>query len=162
LIDHQSAGHYRRGSNHSKLVWSNDVRYLDPPFNFNHPNVAKYPPEVMGNFLLQCMAGRLGWVNLANRRLLDIGCGVRFARTIANLDLDLDCYAGVDVNAETIRWLQENLAEPKFRFAHLDAQNPMHNPNGKPLAELTALPQPCARISSANSPIRRSMKASLI
>src|SRR5450756_1750514 len=98
-------------------------RYIDPPFNFNHPNVARYPPEVRGNYLLKCMASRLGWVSLANRRLLDFGCGVRFARTIANLDLDLDCYTGIDVNAEAIRWLQEHLPEPKFRFAHLDALN---------------------------------------
>ena len=72
--------------------------------------------------------------------MLDFGCGVRFARTIANLDLDLDCYAGIDVNAEAIRWLQEHLAEPKFRFAHLDAQNAMYNPNGKPLFEHATLP----------------------
>ena len=115
-------------------------RYIDPPFNFNHPNVAKYPPEVTGNHLLRCMADRLGWVSLANRRLLDLGCGVRFARTIANLDLDLDCYAGIDVNAEAIRWLQEHLPEPKFRFAHFDAQNSMYNPGGKPLLEHATLP----------------------
>jgi hypothetical protein len=96
--------------------------YVDPPFNFNHPEVAKYPPEVTGNYLLKCMAGRLGWPHFANRRLLDFGCGVRFARTIANLDLDFDCYAGIDVNAEAIRWLQGHLPEPKFRFAHLNAQ----------------------------------------
>ena len=115
-------------------------RYFDPPFNFNHPDHAKYPPEVMGNYLLKCMANRLGWSSLVNCRLLDFGCGVRFARTVANLDLEVDCYAGIDVNAEAIRCLQEHLPEPKFRFAHLDAQNAMYNPNGKPLSEKTILP----------------------
>jgi 2-polyprenyl-3-methyl-5-hydroxy-6-metoxy-1,4-benzoquinol methylase len=86
------------------------------------------------------MADRLGWASLADRRLLDFGCGVRFARAIANLDLELDCYAGIDVNAEAIRWLQEHLPEPKFRFAHLDAQNSMYNPGGKPTVEHTTLP----------------------
>ncbi|WP_457154964.1 hypothetical protein, partial [Mesorhizobium sp. P5_C1] len=61
--------------------------YIDPPFNFNHPDIAKYPPEVTGNHLLKCMATRLGWSGFTHRRLLDVGCGVRFARTIANLDL---------------------------------------------------------------------------
>jgi SAM-dependent methyltransferase len=86
------------------------------------------------------MACRLGWAGLANRRLLDFGCGVRFARAIANLDLDLDCYAGIDVNAESICWLQEHLPGPKFRFAHFNAQNSMYNPGGKPLSEHATLP----------------------
>jgi hypothetical protein len=103
-------------------------RFIVPPFNFNHSNVAEYPPEVTGNYLLKSMAYRLGWAGLANRRLLDFGCGVRFARAIENLELD--CYAGIDVNAEGIRWLQEHLPEPKFRFAHLNGQNSMYNPGG--------------------------------
>jgi SAM-dependent methyltransferase len=114
--------------------------YIDPPFNLNAPDVAKYPPEVTGNYLLKCMAARLGWQNFTGRRLLDFGCGVRFARTIANLDLDFECYAGIDVNAEAIRWLQENLPEPKFRFAHFDAQNAMYRPDGKAIEEYTELP----------------------
>ncbi len=115
-------------------------RYIDPPFNFNHPDVAKYPPEVTGNHLLKCMARRLDWLTFTNRKLFDFGCGVRFARTIANLDLDFDCYVGVDVNAEAIRWLQEHLPEPKFRFAHINAHNSMYNPNGKSMGEYTVLP----------------------
>jgi hypothetical protein len=115
-------------------------QYIDPPFNFNAPNVAKYPAEVSGHYLLKCMAARLAWRNFENRRLYDFGCGVRFARTIANLDLDFDRYAGIDVDAEAIRWLQEHLPEPKFRFAHFDAQHSTYQPGGKPIGEYTALP----------------------
>jgi Methyltransferase domain len=86
------------------------------------------------------MAERLAWPNFSNRKLYDFGCGVRFARTIANLDLDFDRYVGVDVNATAIRWLQEHLSEPKFRFAHIDGQNLLYNPRGKPLAEHHELP----------------------
>jgi SAM-dependent methyltransferase len=114
--------------------------YIDPPFNFNAPGVTKYAPEVTGNHLLKSMATRLSWPSFANRRLLDFGCGVRFARTIANLELDFACYTGIDVNAEAMRWLQEHLAEPKFRFAHFDVQHSMYNPSGKPLDEKAALP----------------------
>jgi hypothetical protein len=124
----------------SKAIPAMTFHYIDPPFNFNHPDVAQYPPEVTGNYLLKCMARRLGWPHFANRRLLDFGCGVRFARTIANLDLDFDRYAGIDVNAEAIRWLQQHLPEPKFRFAVLDAKNPMYRPDGQPIGEHTVLP----------------------
>jgi hypothetical protein len=30
--------------------------YIDPPFNLNHPDIAKYPPEVTGCFLLHSFA----------------------------------------------------------------------------------------------------------
>lgn len=115
-------------------------RYLDPPFDFNHPAISKYPREVTGNYLLKCMGLRLGWQNFSNRRLFDFGCGVRFACTIANLDLEFESYTGIDVNADAIRWLQEHLPEPKFRFAHLDARNPAYRPGGKPINEYDALP----------------------
>jgi hypothetical protein len=59
--------------------------YVDPPFNFNHPDVAKYPPEVTGHFLLNSLCRRIGWSSLNGRRLLDFGCGVRFPRAIVNL-----------------------------------------------------------------------------
>jgi 2-polyprenyl-3-methyl-5-hydroxy-6-metoxy-1,4-benzoquinol methylase len=114
--------------------------YIDPPFNFNAPNVAKCPAEVTGNYLLKCMAERLGWRNFENRSLYDFGCGVSFARAIANLNLDFDRYVGIDVNAEAIRWLREHLPEPKFRFAHFDAQNSMYHAGGKPIDEHIALP----------------------
>ncbi|HEY1475224.1 MAG TPA: class I SAM-dependent methyltransferase [Pseudolabrys sp.] len=59
---------------------------------------------------------------------------------VANLGLDFNCYVGIDVNAEAVRWLQEHLSEPKFRFAHIDAQNLLYNPRGTPLAEHHGLP----------------------
>ncbi len=100
--------------------------YIDPPFNFNHPDIAKYPPEVTGFFLLNSLCRRLGWSSLSGRRLLDFGCGVRFARTIVNLAIDIDLYAGIDVNKEAIFWLQSEILNPRFRFEHFDMFNPMY------------------------------------
>jgi SAM-dependent methyltransferase len=114
--------------------------YIDPPFNFNNPDIAQYPAEVAGYRLLKSMADRLDWDSFRGRRLYDLGCGVRFARTIANLELDFDCYAGVDVNAGAIRWLQEHLSPPRFQFAHLDARNPLYNIDGVSLEGFTELP----------------------
>jgi SAM-dependent methyltransferase len=104
--------------------------YVDPPFNFNAAEVARYPPEVTGFHLLDSMSRRLGWASLKDKALLDFGCGVRFARTIHNLALPLARYVGVDVNAEAITWLQANLTDGRFRFARLNARNAFYNPEG--------------------------------
>jgi SAM-dependent methyltransferase len=105
--------------------------YIEPPFNFNAPEVTRYPPEVTGFNLLESMRRRLGWASLEGKALLDFGCGVRFARTIHNLGLPLASYVGVDVNADAIAWLQSNLTDGRFTFAHLDARNALYNPDGE-------------------------------
>lgn len=105
-------------------------RYVDPPFVFNSADVAQYPAEVTGYHLLASLCRRLGWSSLAGKRLLDFGCGVRFARTIANLDLDVGLYAGVDVNAAAIAWLAERLTDARFRFVALEMRNAFYNAAG--------------------------------
>jgi hypothetical protein len=72
-------------------------RYIDPPFCFNAAEVAAYPAEVTGNYLLECLRRRLDWQSFADKKLLDMGCGVRFARTIYNLNIPFGTYVGVDV-----------------------------------------------------------------
>ena len=57
----------------------------DPPFNFNHPDVARYPAEVTGYYLIQSMRR----ASFEGKRLLDFGYGVRFSRTIVNLGVDI-------------------------------------------------------------------------
>lgn len=104
--------------------------FVDPPFNFNAAGTAKYPPEVSGYFLLNSLCRRLGWPSLAGKRLLDYGCGVRFTRTLINLGMDIAAYAGIDVNKESIAWLNENVKDPRFRFELVDMQNPKYNPAG--------------------------------
>jgi SAM-dependent methyltransferase len=81
------------------------------------------------------MAQRLGWASLSGKKLLDFGCGVRFARTIMNLGIEVDLYAGIDINKEAIDWLKINCPAPRFRFEHLNVQNPMYSPGGKRLDE---------------------------
>src|SRR5579863_9413467 len=111
-----------------------------PPFNFNAPDVACYPAEVTGRMLLQSMCERLGWASLARKRILDFGCGVRFARTIFNLDVPVARYFGIDVNAEAISWLKANLPGGPFGFAHIDMRNALYNKGGADAdPDLTAL-----------------------
>lgn len=104
--------------------------YIDPPFNFNHPDVVRYPPEVSGHYLMQSLRRRLGWTSFKGKRLLDFGCGVRFSRTIVNLGIDIGLYCGVDVNAQSIAWLKANVHDPRLRFEHLDMYNPVYNAAG--------------------------------
>jgi SAM-dependent methyltransferase len=107
-----------------------EFTFINPPFDLNSPTVSKYPPEVTGAFVLKALSRRLGWNSLAGKRLLDFGCGVRIARTIVNLGIEIGTYAGVDVNADTIGWLRSNVEDPRFRFERLDMYNPLYNPQG--------------------------------
>ncbi|PNE12011.1 MAG: hypothetical protein CR217_05885 [Beijerinckiaceae bacterium] len=113
--------------------------YVAPPFNFNAPGVAKYPPEVTGHFLLNSLCRRIGWNSLSGRRLLDFGCGVRFARAIVNLAINIDLYAGIDANREAISWLQSEIRDPRFRFEHLDMLNLKYQANGSSSVDEGAL-----------------------
>jgi hypothetical protein len=113
--------------------------YIDPPFNFNSSEVREYASEVSGHYLLKIMCLRLGWPSLAGKRLLDYGCGVRFARTIINLGMDIGFYAGVDVNNAAIAWLQANVADERFSFTPTDVSNQRYNPEGTRAADKNLL-----------------------
>ena len=119
-----------------------------PPFNFNAPEISRFSPEVTGRLLLKSMCERLGWSSLAGKRLLDFGCGVRFAQTIFNLEIDVALYAGVDTNAAPIAWLKENLDDSRFRFGHIDMRHQVYNAEGaipttNALAHLTGFDAVC-------------------
>jgi SAM-dependent methyltransferase len=105
-------------------------RFIDPPFLFNAAEVAAYPAEVTGNYLLECLRRRFEWQSFADKKLLDLGCGVRFARTICNLGIPFGTYVGVDVKRKAIDWLNANLQDPRFLFKRFDARNAYYNPKG--------------------------------
>jgi SAM-dependent methyltransferase len=113
--------------------------FIDPPFQLNASNVALYPLEVSGYRVLQSMTRRLGWVSLSGKRILDFGCGVRFARAIVNLGLDIGLYVGADVNRDAIAWLQANVADERFTFVHVNDYNPLYNPGGNPAEDYASL-----------------------
>src|ERR1700744_1658892 len=90
--------------------------FIDPPFDFNSQKYATIPPEVTGNFILRTAAHRLGFRSFSGKRLLDFGCGVRLARTIINLGLDVGFYAGADLNKDAIAWLSTHIRDSRFSF----------------------------------------------
>jgi len=112
---------------------------VEPPgFELNDPAISALVPEVTGYRLLQRIWTRLGWPSLAGKRLLDYGCGVRFARTVHNLALPIGHYTGVDLNPEVVDWLRAHLGDdPRFTFAHVDARNAHYNPGGRELGPET-------------------------
>jgi SAM-dependent methyltransferase len=109
--------------------------YIDPPLTSITPNVAQYPPEVTGHYLMQSLRRRIGWMSFKGKRLLDFGCGVRFSRTIVNLRVDIDLYGGVDVNEQAIAWLKANVDDSRLRFGLFNMYNPMYNPGGTEIDE---------------------------
>jgi SAM-dependent methyltransferase len=72
--------------------------------------------------------------------ILDVGCGTRFAKVITERDIPVRGYVGVDVSAEIISFLNDNVTDPRMEFHHLDAHNERYNPDGQPLDSFTRLP----------------------
>ena len=112
-------------------------------FNRNSPNVSSLmPPEDSGALLLEKMQGHIGLETLANSRLLDFGCGVRFSQAILNRRIPIRAYAGIDCFAEMIDFLRSAVRDPRFSYVFLDARHPDYNPQGQPLSNDTQLPLP--------------------
>jgi SAM-dependent methyltransferase len=99
-------------------------------------------PEQSGLWLLERMRGRIGLESYATTRLLDFGCGVRFAQALINTGTPIGRYVGVDCFGEMIDFLRSAVPDPRFSFYTLDAYNPMYNPGGRPLSPDTSLPVP--------------------
>lgn len=90
--------------------------------------------------LIKLICTRLNIPDLGATRLLDIGCGTKLVQAIIDREFPIEHYAGVDVFPELIRFLQTNVADPRFSFHLLNAQNEMYNPEGEPLTASTTLP----------------------
>jgi SAM-dependent methyltransferase len=76
-------------------------------------------------------------------RVLEIGCGVGWLAYDLAAQLDeTGSYAGFDVSAAAIGWLNENLAPrlANFRFDLVDARNPRYRPHDGVLPEQVSFP----------------------
>src|SRR5580693_8122083 len=70
---------------------------------------------------------------LASEAMFDLGCGNgAVARALTRFLSPSGRYEGVDINAVTVRWLQEHYrAHSNFRFTHADVYNKAYNPGGR-------------------------------
>ena len=93
-----------------------------------------------GVALLDLMATSLGRRDLSEVSVLDMGCGCKFTQAILDRGLPVGQYTGVDVYADMIEFLREEVSDPRFAFHHVNTHNAMYNPEGEPLSESTALP----------------------
>ncbi|MCB1688471.1 MAG: class I SAM-dependent methyltransferase [Halioglobus sp.] len=90
--------------------------------------------------LLKLLASSLGHADLANLRVLDIGCGCKFTQAILDRGLPVGQYVGVDVYGEMIEFLRSSVSDERFEFHHINTHNEMYNPDGEELSDATRLP----------------------
>ena len=93
-----------------------------------------------GVFALDLLCEAIGRPDLDGVELLDVGCGTKLTKTLLEREQPIGHYTGVDVGAEVIDWLTDTVDDPRFDFAHLDAENEMYNPDGAPLESFENLP----------------------
>jgi SAM-dependent methyltransferase len=84
----------------------------------------------------------VGRDDLGGISVLDVGCGTKVVKTLLDRSLPIGRYVGIDVSADVVGWLRDNVDDPRFEFQHLDAHNDLYNPGGVPLADFEQLPAP--------------------
>jgi SAM-dependent methyltransferase len=106
---------------------------LIPPRELLHDGSASTEEFVLfgDNFLRYVLIPRARLVPTA--AVLDMGCGNGgVARALTTFLTPPGRYEGVDVNANTIEWLQDHYSRHVgFGFAHADVWNKVYNPGGK-------------------------------
>ncbi|WP_243367865.1 class I SAM-dependent methyltransferase [Fundidesulfovibrio soli] len=110
-------------------------------FLLNAPKVlAMGPPAQTGRMLLYHLAARTG-IPLEEMDLLDYGCGSRFADAIVNLEIPIKSYTGVDVKADMVEFLRENVTDERMSFHYIDVFNYVYNKAAPPLHIDSTLPE---------------------
>jgi SAM-dependent methyltransferase len=89
---------------------------------------------------IEHMCRDLGLDDLCERRVLDVGCGVKFSQAFLNRGVPVGQYVGVDVYREMIEFLQANVDDERLEYFHIDVHNERYNPHGQPLTAETMLP----------------------
>jgi SAM-dependent methyltransferase len=97
--------------------------------NRNASRVTAAGHERTGNMLIDLVLQKLGWPDLSQADVLDVGCGVRFVQTILNLGIPIRSYTGVDVHRPLIEFLTHEVHDPRFFLSHWDVHNAMYNPH---------------------------------
>jgi SAM-dependent methyltransferase len=102
----------------------------------NALDVHVHGPENTGSTLMRLVAERLGLKDLGQSDVLNVGCGVRFTQAIINREISIKSYTGIDVHRPLIDYLQREVDDPRFSFAH----SAKCNPTGVKIAPESSLP----------------------
>jgi SAM-dependent methyltransferase len=84
-------------------------------------------------WLLDYTRDRLGFRDLSDKDVLDVGCGTKFSEAILNNDIRIGSYTGVDVYADMVDFLSSSVSDPRFSYHHADFHNALYNPTGEPM-----------------------------
>ncbi|MBK6740021.1 MAG: class I SAM-dependent methyltransferase [Haliea sp.] len=123
----------------------NSTRILEVPIPLRRGAHTGFPKQAKsGALILDYMPKHLGYANLENLAVLDVGCGSKFTQAILYQGIPIGRYVGIDVFKELMEFLQAEVADERFEFHHVDIHNEMYNPDGMPLSELGAFPLPDA------------------
>jgi SAM-dependent methyltransferase len=118
------------------------MTHIDIPeqFHRNSASVLALGVEATGLSILEHGNQLLGWPDLSNKDVLDVGCGVRFAQTIINRNLPIQSYTGIDIDRPLIDYLTDNVHDSRFSFQYWDVYNELYNRSGHRLTKHLHLP----------------------
>ncbi len=113
---------------------------VPPGFVRNHPSqTAIMEPDEAAEYLLRLVEERTG-KPIEQSRILDVGCGTRFASGIVNRELQVGCYHGIDIEKKMIDWLSRTVDDPRLEFVHWHVHNPVYQPDGTRMQEMDGFP----------------------
>lgn len=97
----------------------------------NSKNVRKLgKPAETGKMVLDYVCSKLDIESFAGKSVLDIGCGFRMVRTILENDMEVGHYTGVELDSDLIKYLQNEINDPRFDFLYANQKNNYYNPQG--------------------------------
>lgn len=120
------------------------ITHIEIPsqFNRNAPSVQASGVENTGSTLINYSNELMGYSDLSNKDVLDVGCGVRFTQTIINRDIPIKSYTGIDIDKSLIEYLRKNIQDTRFAFYYWHIYNELYNAKGEKLTKKVALPLP--------------------
>ncbi|HEY3777025.1 MAG TPA: class I SAM-dependent methyltransferase [Rhizomicrobium sp.] len=83
--------------------------------------------------MIHTIAREIGVPDLADTRILDIGCGVRFTQAFYGRDIPVKRYHGVELDPEMIGFLASNVKDRRFSYKHIAVYHEMYCRKGPPL-----------------------------
>ena len=109
---------------------------VPPHLERSHPGLRRRSEiDHSARQLIADLVDILGRGDARELAIVDVGCGVKFTRTILNDDIPVARYHGIDVDAEVIAFLRGAVSDPRFSFERIDVHNARYNPRGRHLDE---------------------------
>ena len=108
----------------------------------NHPSIRKAGIVRTGKLLIEKTITIAGLESLAQKRVLDLGCGTRFTKAIITKKIPVRSYTGIDVDKDVIDYLKVNVEgnDERFDYAHWDVLNALYNKLGISFSGQSSLP----------------------